>query len=110
MTRSASKQQLVRDLGARPVVADALDADAVARAVASTEPEVIVHELTAFSGKASLKDARHPERSRMVTMTARLRSEGTNNLLAAGRAAGTPVRGAEFRRLPDRPRRKAGAR
>ena len=50
MTRSASKQDLVRSLGARPVVADALDPDAVARAVASAEPEVIVHQLTALSG------------------------------------------------------------
>jgi putative NADH-flavin reductase len=44
MTRAASKQDLVRSLGARPVVADALDPDAVAQAVASAEPEVIVHE------------------------------------------------------------------
>ena len=51
MTRSASKQDLVRSLGARPVVVDALDPDAVAEAVASAEPEVIVHELTALSGK-----------------------------------------------------------
>jgi uncharacterized protein YbjT (DUF2867 family) len=42
MTRTASKQDLLRSLGARPVVADALDPDAVARAVASAEPEVIV--------------------------------------------------------------------
>src|SRR4051794_22288825 len=54
MTRSASKQALVRSLGARPVVADALDPDAVARAVASAEPEVIVHQLTALSGPMGL--------------------------------------------------------
>jgi hypothetical protein len=47
MTRSASKQDLVRSLGARPVVADALDPDAVAQAVACAEPEVIEHQLTA---------------------------------------------------------------
>lgn len=88
MTRSASKQDLVRSLGARPVVADALDADAVARAVASAEPEVIVHELTALSGPMSLRDARRPERSAAATMTNRLRTEGTDHLLAAGRAVG----------------------
>jgi 2-alkyl-3-oxoalkanoate reductase len=88
MCRSAAKQDLVRGLGARPVVADALDPDAVARAVASAEPEVIVHELTAFSGAASLRDARHPERSRTVIMTNRLRTEATDHLLAAGRAVG----------------------
>ena len=86
MTRSGSKQDLVRSLGARPVVADALDPDAVAQAVATAEPEVIVHELTALSGKLSARDMRHPERAPMAIMTNRLRSEGTDHLLAAGRA------------------------
>jgi 2-alkyl-3-oxoalkanoate reductase len=88
MTRSASKQDLVRSLGARPVVADALDPDAVAQVVASAEPEVIVHQLTALSGKLSVRDMRHPERSFAATMTNRLRIEGTDHLLAAGRAVG----------------------
>ncbi|HET9509134.1 MAG TPA: NAD(P)H-binding protein, partial [Gaiellaceae bacterium] len=88
MTRGASKQNLVRGLGARPIVADALDPDAVAQAVASAEPEVIVHQLTALSTPMSMRDARHPERSLAFTMTNRLRVEGTDHLLAAGRAAG----------------------
>jgi nucleoside-diphosphate-sugar epimerase len=88
MTRSASKQDLVRSLGARPVVADALDPDAVAQAVASAEPEVIVHELTALSGPMSMRDARHPERFSGAIMTNRLRTEATDHLLAAGRAVG----------------------
>jgi nucleoside-diphosphate-sugar epimerase len=88
MTRTASKQDALRALGARPVVADALDPDAVARAVASAEPEVIVHQLTALSGRMSLRDARHPERAPMAQMTNRLRTEGTDHLLAAGRAVG----------------------
>ena len=88
MTRSASKQDLVRSLGARPVVADALDPDAVAQAVASAEPEVIVHQLTALSGPMRMRDARHPDRSVAATMTNRLRTEATDHLLAAGRAVG----------------------
>jgi nucleoside-diphosphate-sugar epimerase len=88
MTRSASKQDLVRSLGARPVVTDALDADAVAEAVASAAPEVIVHELTALSGPMSMRDARHPERFSGAIMTNRLRTEATDHLLAAGRAVG----------------------
>jgi nucleoside-diphosphate-sugar epimerase len=88
MTRSASKQDLVRSLGAQPVVADALDPHAVAQAVASAEPEVIVHELTALSGPMSLRDARHPERSAAANVTNRLRTEATDHLLAAGRAVG----------------------
>jgi 2-alkyl-3-oxoalkanoate reductase len=83
MTRSASKQDVVRSLGARSVVADALDSDAVAQAVASAEPEVIVHELTALSGKF---DMRHIDR--FFESTNRLRTEGTDNLLAASRAVG----------------------
>jgi nucleoside-diphosphate-sugar epimerase len=86
MSRSASKQDLVRSLGADPVVADALDPEAVADAVASAEPEVIVHQLTALSGRMSIREARHPDRSVAVTMTNRLRTEGTDHLLAAGRA------------------------
>jgi nucleoside-diphosphate-sugar epimerase len=88
MTRSASKQDLVRSLGARPVVADALDPDAVAQAVASAEPEVIVHQLTALSGPMSMRDARQPERFKGAILTNRLRTEGTDHLLAAGRAVG----------------------
>ncbi len=88
MTRSASKQGLLHDLGARAVVADALDPDAVAHAVASAEPEVIVHQLTALSGEMSAREMRHPDRSAAFTMTNRLRTEGTDHLLAAGRAVG----------------------
>jgi 2-alkyl-3-oxoalkanoate reductase len=88
MTRSVSKQDLVRSLGARPVVADAFEPDAVAQAVASAEPEVIVHQLTALSGEMSIRDARHPERFSGAIMTGRLRTEATDHLLAAGRAVG----------------------
>ncbi len=88
MTRSASKQELVRRLGARPIVADALDPDAVAQAVASAEPDVIVHELTALSGPMSARDMRHPDRSPAAAMTNQLRTEATDHLLAAGRAVG----------------------
>jgi nucleoside-diphosphate-sugar epimerase len=83
MTRSASKSGLVRELGATPAVADALDPDAVAQVVAAAEPEAIVHQLTALAGSF---DLRHFERT--FAQTNRLRSEGTDHLLAAGRAAG----------------------
>jgi nucleoside-diphosphate-sugar epimerase len=88
MSRSAAKQDRLRRQGARAVVADALDPDAVAQAVASAEPEVIVHELTAFSVPTGLRDARHPERSTAGILTNRLRTEATDHLLAAGRAVG----------------------
>jgi 2-alkyl-3-oxoalkanoate reductase len=83
LTRTPAKQDLVRSLGARPAVADALDPDAVARVVAEAEPDVIVHQLTALSGSI---DLRHFERD--FAETNRLRTEGTDHLLAAGRAIG----------------------
>jgi len=83
MTRTPAKRDLLRRMGAQPVVADALDPDSVARAVGEAEPEVIVHELTALSGTF---DLRHIDR--FFATTNRLRTEGTDHLLAAGRAAG----------------------
>jgi nucleoside-diphosphate-sugar epimerase len=81
MTSKPEKQDIVRSLGAQPVVADALDPDAVAQAVAQAEPEVIVHQLTALSGSL---DLRKFEQS--FALTNRLRTEGTDHLLAAGHA------------------------
>jgi nucleoside-diphosphate-sugar epimerase len=82
MTRRESKQAMLRELGAVPVVADALDPDQVAEAVGGARPEVIVHQLTALAGV----DIRHPERG--VAMTNRVRTEGTDHLLSAGQAVG----------------------
>jgi nucleoside-diphosphate-sugar epimerase len=82
MTRSESKQPLLQELGAVPVIADALDPDQVADAVATSRPEVIVHELTAIGAL----DMRHFDRD--FELTNRLRTEGTDNLLSAGQAVG----------------------
>lgn len=82
MTRSASKQAMLYDLGAVPVVADALDPDQVADAVGRAKPDVIVHELTAIGSI----DTRHMERA--FAETNRLRTEGTDHLLSAGHAVG----------------------
>jgi len=81
MTRSQSKHRLVARLGARPVIADALDREAVGRAVAEAEPEVVVHELTALSGKLNMRRI-----DRYLALTNRLRTEGTDHLLAAAKA------------------------
>ena len=84
MTRSEERADLVRELGAQPVVADALDPDAVGAAVSAARPDVIVHQLTALSGSL---DLRHFDRA--FAQTNRLRTEGTDILLSAARAAGT---------------------
>ena len=82
MTRSNSKRAALEELGATAVVADALNADQVGDAVAKARPEVIIHQLTAISSF----DIRNFDRS--FALTNRLRSEGTDHLLAAGRAVG----------------------
>jgi len=83
MTRSEGKRDLLRGLGATPVIADALDPDAVGQAVSEAEPEVIVHQLTAIPGSPN------PRRlDRDFEPTNRLRTEGTDNLLSAARASG----------------------
>ena len=83
MTRSKEKADEVRSLGAKPAIADALDPEQVAAAVAASEPEAIVHELTALSGDLDLRNL-----DRTFALTNRLRTEGTDHLLSAARAAG----------------------
>jgi nucleoside-diphosphate-sugar epimerase len=83
MTRSMSNRDLLRALGAQPVVADALDRDAVANAVSGARPEVVVHQLTALGGDLNMRRI-----DRYFAMTNRLRTEGTDHLLAAAQSAG----------------------
>ena len=82
MTRSESKRAMLEELGAVPVVADALDPDQVAEAVGTARPDVIVHQLTAIGAV----DTRHLDRD--FAPTNRLRTEGTDHLLSAGQAVG----------------------
>ena len=82
MTRSESKRAMLEELGAVPVVADALDPDQVTEAVDTARPEVIVHQLTAIGGI----DMRQFDRD--FALTNRLRTEGTDYLLSAGQAVG----------------------
>jgi nucleoside-diphosphate-sugar epimerase len=81
MTRTEAKRDQLRSLGAQPVVADALDADAVGRAVGEAAPDVIVHELTAIPPALNMRRF-----DREFALTNRLRTEGTDHLLSAGRA------------------------
>jgi nucleoside-diphosphate-sugar epimerase len=82
MTRSKSRQAMLSELGAVPVIADALDPDQVAEAVGTARPDVIVHELTAIGAL----DMRHFDRD--FAQTNRLRTEGTDHLLSAAQAVG----------------------
>jgi nucleoside-diphosphate-sugar epimerase len=82
MTRREANQAALQELGATAVVADALDPDQVAAAVARAEPHAIIHELTAIS-------TLNPRTfDRDFALTNQLRTEGTDHLLSAGQAAG----------------------
>ena len=82
-TRTPEKAGLLRDLGAEPVILDGLDRGAVVYAVQAARPDVIVHQMTALGGDLDLRRF-----ARSFAQTNRLRTEGTDNLLAAARAAG----------------------
>ena len=82
-THSPQKAQSVRSLGAEAMVVDGLDRDAVTQAVLNCRPDVIVHEMTAL---ASVRNLKHFDKE--FALTNRLRTEGTDNLLAAAHMAG----------------------
>jgi nucleoside-diphosphate-sugar epimerase len=86
-TTSAAKLGLLHELGAGGVVMDGLDAVAVGEAVAAARPDAIVIQMTALSvAHAGRPNPRKP--GRFFAATNRLRSEGTDHLLAAAEATG----------------------
>ncbi|MGH6869379.1 MAG: SDR family oxidoreductase, partial [Methylocella sp.] len=83
LTRSPAKAELLRRIGAAPIVADALDPAAVMSAMRQAKPEIVIHQLTSIPRNLDLRNF-----DREFTLTNLLRTEGTDNLLAAARAAG----------------------
>jgi nucleoside-diphosphate-sugar epimerase len=86
-TMSAAKLDLLAGLGAEAVVMDGLDAASVGEAVAAARPDTVVHQMTAISpAHAGQPDIKHIDR--WFATTNRLRTEGTDHLLAAAEATG----------------------
>jgi uncharacterized protein YbjT (DUF2867 family) len=82
LTRSAGNADALAAAGATPVVADVYDAAALSATVVAYRPELVMHQLTDLPDRAEDLDEEHRARN------ARIRVEGTDNLLAAARAAG----------------------
>jgi 2-alkyl-3-oxoalkanoate reductase len=82
-TRSPAKADRLRALGAEPAVVDGLDAMAVGEAVGRAEPEVVIHQMTQIGALNNLRRF-----DREFAVTNQLRTQGTDNLLAAATAAG----------------------
>jgi nucleoside-diphosphate-sugar epimerase len=82
-TTGPAKLGLLEQLGADAVVMDGLDAVSVGEAVAEARPDAIVHQMTAIAVKPDMKHM-----DRWFATTNRLRTEGTDYLLAAAEATG----------------------
>jgi nucleoside-diphosphate-sugar epimerase len=82
-TTSAAKLGLLEQWGAEAVVMDGLDEASVGEAVAAARPDAIVHQMTAIAGKPDMKHV-----DAWFAQTIRLRTEGTDHLLAAADATG----------------------
>ena len=81
-TRSPAKAEALRALGATPVVVDVFDKPALERAVVAAKPDVIIHQL------ADLPEVLDPaQMDAVLASNARLRRDGTRNLMAAAQAA-----------------------
>ena len=82
MTRSEARAEEIRATGAAAAVVDVFDADALRAAMAAASPEVVIHQLTALPDRMDFR------KKDLYTLTNRLRTEGTRNLLDGARDAG----------------------
>jgi quercetin dioxygenase-like cupin family protein/NAD(P)-dependent dehydrogenase (short-subunit alcohol dehydrogenase family) len=83
MTRSPSKTELLRNLGAEPILCDVFDREALIQAVRHFKPDIILNELTDLPDDVA-KIGEH------AVLNARIRTEGNQNLIEAARQSGSP--------------------
>ena len=104
MTRSPGKMELLRELGAEPILCDVFDREALIRAVRDFKPDIILNELTDLPDDVT-KIGEHG------SLNARIRTEGNQNLIDAARQSGAPKILAQTVawKLPDGPDARAVA-
>ena len=83
MTRSPNKMELLSHLGAEPILCDVFDREALIKAVRDFKPDVVLNELTDLPDDAALI-------GELENLDARIRIEGTRNLIQAARQSGSP--------------------
>ena len=83
MTRSPSKTELLSHLGAEPILCDVFDREALIKAVRDFKPDVVLNELTDLPDDAA-------QISKLENLDARIRIEGTQNMIQAARQSGSP--------------------
>jgi nucleoside-diphosphate-sugar epimerase len=83
MTRSPSKTELLSHLGAKPILCDVFDREALIQAVRDFEPDIVLNELTDLPDDVG-------QISKHAGLNARIRTEGNQNLIEAARRSGSP--------------------
>src|SRR5580765_1959018 len=83
LTRSPSKTELLKHLGAEPILCDVFDREALIQAVRDFKPDVILNELTDLPDDVA-------QISKHAGLNARIRTEGNQNLIEAARRSGSP--------------------
>src|SRR5258706_6137458 len=83
LTRSPSKTELLSRLGAEPILCDVFDREALIQAIRNFKPDVVLNELTDLPDDAA-------QISKLADLNARIRTEGTRNLIEAARRSGSP--------------------
>jgi uncharacterized protein YbjT (DUF2867 family) len=104
LTRSPGKTELLSHLGAEPILCDVFDRQALIQAVRDFKPDVVLNELTDLPDDAT-------QISDLADRNARIRTEGTRNLIEAARRSGSPKILAQSLawQLPDGPDARAVA-
>jgi NAD(P)H-binding len=104
MTRSTNKTALLSHLGAEPILCDVFDREALIQAVRDFKPDVVLNELTDLPDDVT-------QISKYGDLNARIRTEGTRNIIEAARQSGSPKILAQSVawQLPDGPDAKAVA-
>jgi nucleoside-diphosphate-sugar epimerase len=82
-TRSAASAREIERAGARAAILDVYDAPAVTAAVAAAQPEILIHQLTDLPRQFD-----EAKIAQSYPHNARIRTEGTRNLIEAAKAAG----------------------
>ena len=83
LTRSSDKTELLRHLGAEPILCDVFDREALVQAIRDFKPDVVLNELTDLPDDVT-------QISEFTGLNARIRTEGNGNLIEAARRSGSP--------------------
>src|SRR5687767_15452855 len=83
LIHTPEKGRIVEEFGARPIVADVFKKDELLKAIQNTNPEIVIHQLTALTGAGNFKKF-----DKEFALTNRFRTEVLDTMLEAARNSG----------------------